>query len=59
MFTCTNFGPCDNHVGKEKMKASDKNENAIRALLLCSLTLIKTAVHQPVVAKQNCRLLLP
>lgn len=34
--------PCDHHLGKEKMKAGDKIENAIWAPLPCSLTLITT-----------------
>ena len=34
--------PCDHHLGKEKMKASDKNENSIWAPLPSSLTLITT-----------------
>ena len=34
--------PCDHHVGKGKMKAGDKNENAIQASLPSSLTLITT-----------------
>lgn len=45
MFACRNSAPCDHHVGQEKMKAGDNNENAIWALPPSSLTL-KTTFQQ-------------